>query len=103
MQPVQLSMNQTKDVSTDFKKAAAKVLTELERTLGKDLDDQEKFMFVHGTAECKLPEPREDFSKSSTKCDQKMQLGEQEMEVYHKRFNNTQPNPATKLSPATFQ
>lgn len=58
----------SQDVTTGYKKAATKVLIELEKTLGKDLEDQEKFMFVHGTAECKLPEPEEDFSKSVKRC-----------------------------------
>ena len=44
------------NVTGEYKTAAAKILRELEKTLGKDLDDKEKFMFVHGTAECKLPD-----------------------------------------------
>ena len=48
--------NNIQNVTGEYKATAAKVLRELEKTLGKDLDDKEKFMFVHGTAECKLPD-----------------------------------------------
>ena len=71
----------SQDVTTGYKKAAAKVLIELEKTLGKDLEDQEKFMFVHGTAECKLPEPEEDFSKSVKRCIESRDQSEKAIEV----------------------
>ena len=71
----------SQDVTTGYKKAAAKVLIELEKTLGKDLEDQEKFMFVHGTAECKLPEPEEDFSKSAKLCIEAKDQSEKAIEV----------------------
>ena len=66
----EVSMTDIKDISSEYKKLASRVLQELEKTLGKDLDDSEKFMFVHGTAECKLPQkPEQDFGeKSAEKC-----------------------------------
>ena len=51
-----METNNIQNVTGEYKATAAKVLRELEKTLGKDLDDKEKFMFVHGTAECKLPD-----------------------------------------------
>ena len=71
----------SQDVTTGYKKAATKVLIELEKTLGKDLEDQEKFMFVHGTAECKLPELEEDFSKSTKRCNQAIDQADKAVEV----------------------
>ena len=71
----------SQDVTTGYKKAATKVLIELEKTLGKDLDDQEKFMFVHGTAECKLAEPEEDFSKSVKRCKEAKDQADKAIEV----------------------
>ena len=72
----------SQDVTTGYKKAATKVLVELEKTLGKDLEDQEKFMFVHGTAECKLPEPEEDFAKSVRRCKEAGDRSKKAIEVY---------------------
>ena len=71
----------SQDVTTGYKKAAARVLVELEKTLGKDLEEQEKFMFVHGTAECRLPESNEDFSKSVRACEEARAKSEKAIEV----------------------
>lgn len=59
---------EVRDVSSEYKVAAVKVLEQLEKSLGKDLDDKEKFMFVHGTADCKLPDKAEFTGKCPKKC-----------------------------------
>ena len=41
------------DVTSTYKKMAARVLGELEASLGRGLPEVEQFMFVHGTAECR--------------------------------------------------
>ena len=41
------------DVTSAYKTMAAKVLGELEASLGRGLPEEEQFMFVHGTAECR--------------------------------------------------
>lgn len=41
------------DVTTTYKTMAARVLRELETSLGRGLPETEQFMFVHGTAECR--------------------------------------------------
>ena len=53
-----------RDVTGEYKVTAARVLRELQRTLGHELEEKEVFMFVHGTAECRLPPG----SESSGKC-----------------------------------
>jgi hypothetical protein len=40
-------------VTSAYKAMAARVLGELEASLGRGLPDTEQFMFVHGTAECR--------------------------------------------------
>ena len=59
----------SRNVSAEYKHTAARVLLQLEKSLGKDLDESEKFMFVHGTAECQLPENTELSGKCSETCD----------------------------------
>ena len=43
-----------RDITSAYKVTATRVLGELQRTLGHELEDKEVFMFVHGTAEVKL-------------------------------------------------
>ena len=45
------------DVTTSYKAMAARVLRELETSLGRGLPETEQFMFVHGTAECRWGTP----------------------------------------------
>ena len=62
--------DQSENLTGEYKVAAARVLLELERTLGHDLEDSEQFMFVHGTVASKLPDkPRDTGGKCGVKCE----------------------------------
>ena len=69
------------ELSAEYRATAAAVLAELERTLGHGLDESEKFMFVHGTAECKLPELKHPVCKDAEKSLAARQRAEELIEV----------------------
>ena len=69
--------DQSENLTGEYKVAAARVLLELERTLGHDLEDSEQFMFVHGTVASKLPDkPRDTGGKCGVKCEEAVREAE---------------------------
>ena len=69
--------DQSENLTGEYKVAAARVLLELERTLGHDLEDSEQFMFVHGTVASRLPDkPRDTGGKCGVKCEEAVQEAE---------------------------
>ena len=87
------------DVSWEYKTTAAKMMEELERTLGKDMDEAEKFMFVHGTAECRLPEPTERAGKCHVRCEEEWRLARQEEDQDNLTAALSHLNTAVRLAP----
>ena len=101
------------DVTWEYKRTAARVLAELEKTLGKDLEEAEKFMFVHGTADCSLPETPEGVEKCPARCEEESLLASLALEknspkeaLSHLntavRFAPTEPSSLTNLATALF-
>ena len=103
----------TTDVTWEYKRTAALVLAELERTLGKDMEEAEKFMFVHGTTESSLPEPPESVEKCPLRCQEESRLAEVSLDNNNPeealshlntalRFAPTEPSSLTQLATALY-
>ena len=69
------------DVTGEYRVTAARVLRELQRTLGHELEEKEVFMFVHGTAECRL----QPGSESSGKCELRSEDSRRKAELEFER------------------
>ena len=89
------------DVSWEYKRTAARVLAELEKTLGKDLEEEEKFMFVHGTAECSLPEAPESVEKCPARCREESRLASLALENNNPGEALSHLNTAVRFAPTT--
>ena len=69
-----------RDVTGEYKVTAARVLRELQKTLGHDLEDKDVFMFVHGTAECRLQPGSESSGKCGLRSEEARRKAEAEFE-----------------------
>ena len=88
------------DVSREYRTTAARVMEELERTLGKDMEEAEKFMFVHGTAEVRLPEQIESVEKSEERCEEETRLAQLEIDNNNLTSALAHLNTAVRFAPS---
>ena len=93
--------DQSENLTGEYKVAAARVLLELERTLGHDLEDSEQFMFVHGTVASKLPDkPRDTGGKCGLKCEEAVREAEVALAEARLEAGLVAANTAALLAPA---